>query len=71
MFSMKSASFFLFQDYHVLLLRQVDAKCLIYDLDSILPFPCPFEQYVQQAIQNDRQLKKHFHRYSLLCCCML
>ncbi|XP_027058290.1 protein N-terminal glutamine amidohydrolase [Pocillopora verrucosa] len=49
-------------DYHVLLLRQVDAKCLIYDLDSILPFPCPFEQYVQQAIQNDRQLKKHFHR---------
>lgn len=53
---------FWFQDYHVLLLHRVDDKCLIYDLDSILPFPCPFEQYVQQAIQNDRQLKKHFHR---------
>lgn len=49
-------------DYHVLLLRRVGDKGFIYDLDSILPFPCPFEQYVHQAIQNDRQLKKHFHR---------
>ena len=53
------------QDYHVILLRRMEDKCLIYDLDSILPFPCPFEQYTQQALQNERQLKKKFHRYSL------
>lgn len=49
-------------DYHVILLRQVEGRCLVYDLDSILPFPCPFEQYSQQAVQNDKQLKKKFHR---------
>lgn len=49
-------------DYHVILLRRMEDKCLIYDLDSILPFPCPFEQYTQQALQNERQLKKKFHR---------
>ncbi|EDO34804.1 predicted protein [Nematostella vectensis] len=49
-------------DYHVILIRKTKDKSFVYDLDSILPFPCPSELYLEQAIQSDRKLKKQFHR---------
>uniref|UniRef100_A0A7M5WV89 Protein N-terminal glutamine amidohydrolase n=2 Tax=Clytia hemisphaerica TaxID=252671 RepID=A0A7M5WV89_9CNID len=50
-------------DYHVILVQKPPSdKALVYDLDSIMGFPCPLELYLQQAIQSDATLKKEYHR---------
>lgn len=50
-------------DYHVILLQKPkEGKSLVYDLDSILAFPCSLEQYLSQAIQSERTIKKEYHR---------
>jgi len=49
-------------DYHVILVRKTTTSSMVYDLDSILPFPCPLEQYTQQALRSEKDLKKHYHR---------
>ena len=55
--------FFLFQDYHVILVQKpASEKAVVYDMDSIMSFPCPLDLYLHQAIQSEKSLKKDYHR---------
>uniref|UniRef100_A0A1I7W7K2 Protein N-terminal glutamine amidohydrolase n=1 Tax=Heterorhabditis bacteriophora TaxID=37862 RepID=A0A1I7W7K2_HETBA len=38
-------------DYHVVLLEKGEEGTKVWDLDSTLPFPCPFNQYWQSTFQ--------------------
>ncbi|XP_026743310.1 protein N-terminal glutamine amidohydrolase-like [Trichoplusia ni] len=50
-------------DYHVIFLYSWDNKtCLVYDLDSELPFPTFFHKYVTETFRTDQVLKSDFHR---------
>ncbi|XP_076864838.1 protein N-terminal glutamine amidohydrolase [Brachyhypopomus gauderio] len=50
-------------DYHVVLLHcnQQGQSC-IYDLDTVLAFPCAFDVYSREALQSDVHLKPGFRR---------
>ncbi|VVC86681.1 protein N-terminal glutamine amidohydrolase [Leptidea sinapis] len=51
-------------DYHVIFLYSIDTKtCLVYDLDSELPFPTFFHKYVTETLRTDQVLKSDFHRF--------
>ncbi|XP_041975151.1 protein N-terminal glutamine amidohydrolase [Aricia agestis] len=51
-------------DYHVIFLYALDSKsCLVYDLDSELPFPTFFHKYVTETFRTDQVLKSDFHRF--------
>uniref|UniRef100_A0A3B3HTK5 Protein N-terminal glutamine amidohydrolase n=1 Tax=Oryzias latipes TaxID=8090 RepID=A0A3B3HTK5_ORYLA len=50
-------------DYHVILLKVgVKSDSVIYDLDSVLPFPCSLRLYAAQALRSDRNLRPEYHR---------
>uniref|UniRef100_A0A8C3PM61 Protein N-terminal glutamine amidohydrolase n=1 Tax=Calidris pygmaea TaxID=425635 RepID=A0A8C3PM61_9CHAR len=50
-------------DYHVILLHVSSGEQnFIYDLDSVLPFPCPFDMYSVEAFRLDDSLHPEFHR---------
>ncbi|XP_049674992.1 protein N-terminal glutamine amidohydrolase isoform X2 [Accipiter gentilis] len=50
-------------DYHVILLHVSSGKQnFIYDLDTVLPFPCPFDVYSVEAFRLDDSLRPEFHR---------
>nr|XP_033785764.1 protein N-terminal glutamine amidohydrolase isoform X2 [Geotrypetes seraphini] len=50
-------------DYHVILLHILSGKKnLIYDLDTLLPFPCPFDTYVEKAFKSDSDIHPEFRR---------
>ncbi|XP_022084736.1 protein N-terminal glutamine amidohydrolase-like [Acanthaster planci] len=50
-------------DYHVICLYCPEAgEPQVYDLDSLLPFPCPLTTYLQSSIQHDALLKIQYHR---------
>ena len=45
-----------FWDYHVILMHiDVDSKVWILDMDSTLPYPCPFKQYIEQSFRKEFQ----------------
>nr|CAD7264136.1 unnamed protein product [Timema shepardi] len=50
-------------DYHVLFLYNPDDRCLVYDLDSDLPFPTHFHKYVTETFRTDHILKPEYFRY--------
>ena len=51
------------QDYHVILLHVSSGdQNFIYDLDTVLPFPCPFDVYSVEAFRLDDSLRPEFHR---------
>ncbi|KAL2308683.1 hypothetical protein Nmel_001742 [Mimus melanotis] len=51
------------QDYHVILLHVSSGEQnFIYDLDTVLPFPCPFDVYSVEAFRLDDTLRPEFHR---------
>ncbi|KAK6618522.1 hypothetical protein RUM43_013715 [Polyplax serrata] len=50
-------------DYHVLFLYHPDDRCLVYDLDSELPFPTYFHKYVTETFRTDQILKPDYFRY--------
>ncbi|XP_062347491.1 protein N-terminal glutamine amidohydrolase isoform X2 [Cinclus cinclus] len=51
------------QDYHVILLHVSSGEQnFIYDLDTVLPFPCPFDVYSVEAFRLDDSLHPEFHR---------
>ncbi|KAK2720802.1 hypothetical protein QYM36_004616 [Artemia franciscana] len=52
-----------FLDYHVVFLHQFGDKCLVYDLDSELPFPTFFPKYVTETFRTDQILDATYHRY--------
>ncbi|XP_053805653.1 protein N-terminal glutamine amidohydrolase isoform X2 [Vidua chalybeata] len=50
-------------DYHVILLHLSSGEQnFIYDLDTVLPFPCPFDVYSVEAFRLDDSLRPEFHR---------
>uniref|UniRef100_A0A8C5N2I2 Protein N-terminal glutamine amidohydrolase n=1 Tax=Leptobrachium leishanense TaxID=445787 RepID=A0A8C5N2I2_9ANUR len=49
-------------DYHVLLLHVSGDQSSIYDLDSVLPFPCSLAEYIHEALRTDFELKPQYHR---------
>uniref|UniRef100_A0A8C3SC54 Protein N-terminal glutamine amidohydrolase n=1 Tax=Chelydra serpentina TaxID=8475 RepID=A0A8C3SC54_CHESE len=51
------------QDYHVILLHVSSGdQNFIYDLDTVLPFPCPFDTYIEEAFKSDDILLPGFRR---------
>lgn len=38
-------------------------RCLIFDLDTTLPFPTYFQKYVTETFRSDHILKDDHHRY--------
>ncbi|XP_019622561.1 PREDICTED: protein N-terminal glutamine amidohydrolase-like [Branchiostoma belcheri] len=50
-------------DYHVILLHQREGQQTdVYDLDSMLPFPCNFSRYCTATFHSDEELRPQFHR---------
>ncbi|XP_067387206.1 protein N-terminal glutamine amidohydrolase isoform X2 [Emydura macquarii macquarii] len=50
-------------DYHVILLHVSSGdQNFIYDLDTVLPFPCPFDTYIEEAFKSDDILLPAFKR---------
>ncbi|XP_075271718.1 protein N-terminal glutamine amidohydrolase isoform X2 [Opisthocomus hoazin] len=50
-------------DYHVILLHVSSGEQnFIYDLDTVLPFPCPFDMYSVETFRLDDSLRPEFHR---------
>ncbi|XP_073535952.1 protein N-terminal glutamine amidohydrolase isoform X1 [Phyllobates terribilis] len=50
-------------DYHVILLHDgSDGQRVIYDLDTVLPFPCPCDTYIKEALRSDDIIHKNFRR---------
>ncbi|XP_073446391.1 protein N-terminal glutamine amidohydrolase isoform X1 [Dendrobates tinctorius] len=50
-------------DYHVILLYDgSDGRRVIYDLDTVLPFPCPCDTYIKEALHSDDIIHKDFRR---------
>ncbi|KAJ8887947.1 hypothetical protein PR048_007431 [Dryococelus australis] len=49
-------------DYHVLFLYNPDDRCLVYDLESELPFPTHFHKYVTETFRTDHILKPEYFR---------
>ncbi|XP_012887660.1 PREDICTED: protein N-terminal glutamine amidohydrolase [Dipodomys ordii] len=51
-------------DYHVVLLHTSSGgQSFIYDLDTVLPFPCPFHTYVEDALKSDDDIHPQFRSY--------
>jgi hypothetical protein len=52
------------QDYHAIMLyAEPGGKCVVYDLDSELPFPTFFHKYVTETFRTDEVLKPEYHRF--------
>ncbi|KAM8966811.1 protein N-terminal glutamine amidohydrolase [Pelodytes ibericus] len=50
-------------DYHVVLLHVSRGdQNFIYDLDSVLPFPCSCEVYIKEALKSDRDWDPYYQR---------
>eukprot|EP00455_Lapot_gusevi_P048592 TRINITY_DN6738_c0_g3_i2.p1 TRINITY_DN6738_c0_g3~~TRINITY_DN6738_c0_g3_i2.p1 ORF type:complete len:184 (-),score=14.86 TRINITY_DN6738_c0_g3_i2:13-564(-) len=50
-------------DYHVFLLYQPDNdQHMIYDLDTMLPFPCPARQYVERTFVPSTAYKREYRQ---------
>ncbi|XP_018019324.1 protein N-terminal glutamine amidohydrolase isoform X1 [Hyalella azteca] len=51
------------KDYHVIFMYQPDERCLVFDLDSDLPFPTYFHKYVTETLRTDHILHPEHHRW--------
>jgi hypothetical protein len=50
-------------DYHVILLYNPDERCVVYDMDSDLPFPTHFHRYVSETFRTENILQPEYHRF--------
>ncbi|CAH1789410.1 unnamed protein product [Owenia fusiformis] len=50
-------------DYHVFLVYPSPSCSLVYDLDTILPYPCTLDEYVSNTFISDNHLKPDYHRF--------
>lgn len=50
-------------DYHVIFVYKPDDRCLVFDLDSDLPFPTFFHKYVTETFRTDAILNPEYHRF--------
>lgn len=50
-------------DYHVIFIYKAEtAESLVYDLDTVLEFPCSFNKYFHTAIQEETDFAPGYHR---------
>ncbi|XP_075070131.1 protein N-terminal glutamine amidohydrolase [Mixophyes fleayi] len=50
-------------DYHVILLHVCSGgQRFIYDLDTVLPFPCVSDVYIKEALRSERNIPKDLRR---------
>uniref|UniRef100_A0A7M4EN68 Protein N-terminal glutamine amidohydrolase n=1 Tax=Crocodylus porosus TaxID=8502 RepID=A0A7M4EN68_CROPO len=50
-------------DYHVILLHDSSGdQSFIYDLDTVLPFPCLFDTYIEEAFRSDDDIYPEYRR---------
>ncbi|XP_063780460.1 protein N-terminal glutamine amidohydrolase isoform X2 [Pseudophryne corroboree] len=50
-------------DYHVILLHVCSGgQRSIYDLDTVLPFPCPCDLYIKEALRSDHNIPQDLRR---------
>lgn len=45
-----------FWDYHVIMVVKASSGSVVYDFDTKLPFPCPFDRYVRESFLPGRKL---------------
>jgi hypothetical protein len=60
------------QDYHVFFMHNPSPnRCLVFDLDTTLPFPTYFHKYVTETFRSDYAVSEDHHRwvFILLCAC--
>ncbi|XP_055312348.1 protein N-terminal glutamine amidohydrolase isoform X2 [Sitodiplosis mosellana] len=51
-------------DYHVFFMHNpTPTRCLIFDLDTTLPFPTYFHKYVTETFRSDLALRPEHHRF--------
>lgn len=50
-------------DYHVIIVHTSSAGSMVYDMDTMLPFPVSFEDYATKAIGSDEFLYEQFYRF--------
>uniref|UniRef100_V9KP25 Protein N-terminal glutamine amidohydrolase n=3 Tax=Callorhinchus milii TaxID=7868 RepID=V9KP25_CALMI len=51
-------------DYHVLLIHDSDGNhCNVYDLDTTLLYPCPFDTYIKEAFRSEDLITPAFRRH--------
>ncbi|KAL0094221.1 N-terminal glutamine amidase-domain-containing protein [Phycomyces blakesleeanus] len=50
-------------DYHVILYYYDNVRSVVYDFDSILPFPCASEEYVKKSFYPNLVIPDMFKRY--------
>lgn len=58
-------------DYHVIFIHKASHKVTVYDLDTTLPFPCPFQKYVSLSLRSEENLQEQFHRKFRVIPCQL
>lgn len=46
----------------MILVEEAGGGWRVWDLDSRLPFPCPFGLYLSQAIRSEEGIRDEFHR---------
>lgn len=51
-------------DYHVIFIfSPPDTETLVYDLDTMLTFPCDFKTYFLSGIRSNQSLQPQYHRF--------
>ncbi|XP_076180864.1 protein N-terminal glutamine amidohydrolase isoform X2 [Ptiloglossa arizonensis] len=54
-------------DYHVIFIYAPDERAVVYDLDSVLPFPTHFWKYAMETFRSDEVVQpKHHRRFRVL-----
>ena len=51
-------------DYHVILVRVdlLTGEVLVYDMDTVLPMPCPIHQYISESFRPDTRLMEQYRQ---------
>ena len=49
-------------DYHVILIIKNELNCIVFDLDSSLPYPSEFDSYSNGTFKSDKGIKDQYHR---------
>lgn len=58
------ATFSPLQDYHVFFMHNPSPnRCLVFDLDTTLPFPTYFHKYVTETFRSDYAVSEDHHRF--------
>nr|CAH8825757.1 unnamed protein product [Trichobilharzia regenti] len=55
-------------DYHVFLIHELSSKYMVYDFDSVLPFPCSFTHYFTHGLRWNSCLPEKLHSEQMYYC---